>query len=273
MSTVLKWVGGKSKLMGEISKVLPEGKRLIEPFTGSCAVTMNTSYGSYVVADINQDLINLYGFVRDEPDRLIALSRKLFQESNTGDDYYRLRDIFNQRTSDSPEQAAIFLFLNRHGYRGLCRYNKKNRFNSPYGHYKKPFFPEREIYQLSEKLQKATLLCAGFQETLALAEPGDVVYCDPPYIKKSRFTQYHTSGFNLNDQQELVDLLETMYEKGVSVVASSHDSSDMREMYAAFEQQALIANRSVGVAAGNEKKASELIIHRIAVPHLLQEAG
>ncbi|WP_228736836.1 DNA adenine methylase, partial [Klebsiella variicola] len=32
---------------------------------------------------------------------------------------------------------VFFLYLNRHGYRGLCRYNKKGEFNVPYGNYKK----------------------------------------------------------------------------------------------------------------------------------------
>lgn len=274
MSTVLKWIGGKSTLMAEIGKVMPEGKRLIEPFAGSCAVTLNTSYDSYVVADINQDLIDLYRMVREQPDRLIALSRDLFSCCNSHDEYYRLRDVFNQRTSDHPTQAALFLFLNRHGYRGLCRYNKgKGEFNVPYGHYKKPFFPEKEIHRLSEKLQKATLLCMSFQETLALAEPGDVVYCDPPYIKKSRFTQYHSSGFDMAHQRVLVARLEELYEKGVSVVASSHDEPCMRDMYSAFQQKTLIAFRSVGVAAGDEKKANELLIHRPAKNTLLQATG
>ncbi len=273
MSAVLKWVGGKSTLMAEIGKVMPPGKRLIEPFAGSCAVTLNTSYERYVVADINQDLINLYRMIREQPESIISLSRNLFSCCNSHDEYYRLRDVFNQRTSDLLTQGALFLFLNRHGYRGLCRYNKrKGEFNVPYGHYKKPYFPEKEIHHLSEKLQNATLLCAGFKETLALAEPGDVVYCDPPYIKKSRFTQYHSSGFNMADQRELVVCLEGMYTKGVSVVASSHDEPYMRDMYSAFQQKKLIALRSVGVAAGDEKKADELLIYRHAKSTLLQIA-
>lgn len=260
--------------MAEIGKVMPDGKRLIEPFAGSCAVTLNTSYDSYVVADINQDLIDLYRMVREQPDSLIALSRDLFSRYNSHDEYYRLRDVFNKRTCDHPTQAALFLFLNRHGYRGLCRYNKgKGEFNVPYGHYKMPLFPEKEIRRLSDKLQKATLLCASFQETLALAEPGDVVYCDPPYIKKSRFTQYHSSGFDMAHQRELVARLEELYEKGVSVVASSHDEPCMRDMYSAFEQITLIAFRSVGVAAGDEKKANELLIHRPVKSDLMQVVG
>ncbi|MDH8051164.1 DNA adenine methylase, partial [Klebsiella pneumoniae] len=71
----------------------------MEPFAGSCAVTLNTSYERYVVADINQDLINLYRMIREQPESIISLSRNLFSCCNSHDEYYRLRDVFNQRTS------------------------------------------------------------------------------------------------------------------------------------------------------------------------------
>ncbi|EOC0011605.1 Dam family site-specific DNA-(adenine-N6)-methyltransferase [Cronobacter turicensis] len=268
MSSVLKWMGGKSTLMGEISKILPPGKRLIEPFAGSCAVSLASEYDSYIIADINEDLINLYLMVRDNPADLIMLSRGLFAFANSEREYYRLRNLFNERSCDTKFQAALFLYLNRHCYRGLCRYNKrKGEFNTPYGHYKKPFFPEQEIISLNKRLQKATLLCAGFQSTIALADEGDVIYCDPPYIKKGRFTQYHSSSYGLAEQNELITLLESMLEKGISVVASSHDEPFMRQLYSNFDQKHIIANRSVGVAAGPEKRAEELIVFRIAEIH------
>ncbi|EGT5675543.1 Dam family site-specific DNA-(adenine-N6)-methyltransferase [Cronobacter dublinensis subsp. dublinensis] len=274
MSTVLKWMGGKSTLMGEISRVLPPGKRLIEPFAGSCAVTLGTDYEDYIIADINQDLINLYIMVRDEPDELTRLSAEFFSFANTESEYYRLRDLFNERSCNIKHQSALFLYLNRHCYRGLCRYNKrKGEYNSPYGHYKKPYFPEKEILTLSQKLQKATIVCSGFQGTLALAEAGDVIYCDPPYIKKGRFTQYHSTSYGLSEQRELINMLESMLEKGISVVASSHDDSVMRHLYLNFAQKKIIAHRSVGVAAGAEKKAVELILYRIARNHVLARSA
>lgn len=60
MSTILKWAGNKTAIMSELKKHLPAGPRLVEPFAGSCAVMMETDYPSYLVADINPDLINLY---------------------------------------------------------------------------------------------------------------------------------------------------------------------------------------------------------------------
>lgn len=265
MSTVLKWAGGKTELMSEISRVLPAGNRLIEPFAGSCAVTVNTSFEQYIIADVNQDLIDLYSLVRDNPEALMAQGRDLFSHANNRDDYYELRELFNKRTSEPVYQSVLFLYLNRHGYRGLCRYNKgKGFFNVPYGHYKKPHFPEKEINRLNQKLQRSILMCAGFQETLMHAVPGDIVYCDPPYIAKGRFTEYHFSPFGMVEQRLLVDTLNQLAARGVSIVASSHDSPEMRDIYVGYEQKHVVARRSVGVAAGKGKSADELIVHRVA---------
>lgn len=265
MSTVLKWLGGKSSLMSEINRILPKGRRLIEPFVGSCAVAMNTSYDAYLLADINQDLIDLYSLIRDSPKEVTELARGLFACSNTCDEYYRLRTLFNERTSDKLFQSVLFLYLNRHGYRGMCRYNKSRcEFNVPYGHYKHPYFPEKEIQLLNSKLKKATLHCGSFHETLEQAEEGDIVYCDPPYIKKGRFTEYHSTAFSITQQNELVDSLNRLTARGVSVVVSSHDSEEIRSVFSGFQLTKVTARRSVGVAAGKEKFADELIAFRSA---------
>lgn len=71
MSTILKWAGNKIAIMSELKKHLPAGPRLVEPFAGSCAVMMETDYPSYLVADINPDLINLYK-------RLLLIARRLY---------------------------------------------------------------------------------------------------------------------------------------------------------------------------------------------------
>src|SRR5690606_37426905 len=106
----------------------------------------------------------------------------LFACNNFSEQYYVIREEFNQLHSlDLIWKAAYFLFLNRHCYRGLCRYNRAGHFNVPYGNYKAPYFPEAEIRTFAEKAQRATFICASYDETLALLVPGDVISCDPPY--------------------------------------------------------------------------------------------
>lgn len=123
MSTILKWAGNKTAIMAELKKHLPAGPRLVEPFAGSCAVMIETDYPHYLVADINPDLINLYQVIKNDVEYFIKEGRYLFEARNDPEAYYKTRQEFNLRHGGAIEQALYFLYLNRHGYRGLCRYN------------------------------------------------------------------------------------------------------------------------------------------------------
>lgn len=241
MSTILKWAGNKTAIMSELKKHLPAGPRLVEPFAGSCAVMMETDYPSYLVADINPDLINLYKKVAADCEAFISRARALFEEANREVAYYNIRQEFNYSTEITDFMKAVyFLYLNRHGYRGLCRYNKSGHFNIPYGNYKNPYFPEKEIRAFAEKAQRATFICASFDETLAMLKVGDVVYCDPPY--DGTFSGYHTDGFTEDDQYHLASILEHRSSEGHPVIVSNSNTSLTRSLYACVNCHCFIIN-------------------------------
>lgn len=258
MSTILKWAGNKTAIMPHLKKHLPAGPRLVEPFAGSCAVMMETDYPSYLIADINPDLISLYNVIKDKPELLISIGKDLFAKNKTAKDYYDIRKEFNHgRDWPADCRAAMFIYLNRHCYRGVCRYNKRGLFNVPYGNYKKPYFPETEIRAFAEKAQRATFICAGYEETLAQLLPGDVIYCDPPY--DGTFAGYHTAGFSEDDQYRLASILERRSSEGHPVVASNSDTLLIGSLYRNFTLHKITAARSMGVAAGKSKSAAEVI--------------
>ncbi|HDS1151335.1 TPA: DNA adenine methylase [Pluralibacter gergoviae] len=263
MSTILKWAGNKTAIMPELIKHLPAGPRLVEPFAGSCAVMMATDYPHYLVADINPDLISLYSVIKNKSELLITIAKGLFDKNNTAEDYYGIRKEFNcDRHWPAEWRAAMFLYLNRHCYRGLCRYNQKGQFNVPYGSYKSPYFPESEILAFAEKAQRATFICASYDETLALLQAGDVVYCDPPY--DGTFSGYHTAGFTEDDQYHLASILERRSSEGHPVIVSNSDTSLTRSLYRNFTRHRITAKRSMGVAAGDSKSAAEIIATKSA---------
>lgn len=262
MSTILKWAGNKTAIMPELIKHLPAGPRLVEPFAGSCAVMMATDYPHYLVADINPDLINLYLMIQKDHEAVIQIAKELFKDFNSDVQYYRVRQHFNYSIINEVEKAAYFLYLNRHGYRGLCRYNKKGEYNNPYGHYKKPYFPENEIRAFAEKAKRAAFICASYDETLALLQTGDVVYCDPPY--DGTFNGYHTAGFTEDDQYHLASILERRSSEGHPVIVSNSDTSLTRSLYRDFTRHRITAKRSMGVAAGDSKTAVEIIATKSA---------
>ncbi|WP_417313157.1 DNA adenine methylase [Enterobacter sp.] len=257
MSTILKWAGNKTAIMSELKKHLPAGPRLVEPFAGSCAVMMATDYPHYLVADINPDLINLYQVIKEDVNSFIHLVERIFSKFTTEEDYYKCRQFFNTVPLEPIEKAAYFLFLNRHCYRGLCRYNQRGLFNVPYGNYKKPYLPFDEIRAFAEKAVRATFICASYDETLAMLQAGDVVYCDPPY--DGTFSGYHTAGFSDDDQYDLASILVRRSSEGHPIIVSNSDTRLIRSFYRKFTLHLISTKRSIGVAAGEGKKADELI--------------
>ncbi|KGT95272.1 DNA adenine methylase [Erwinia typographi] len=257
MNTILKWPGSKSRIMPEINKHLPEGYRLVEPFAGSCAVMMNTDFPAYLVADVNPDLINLYRQIKEFEQQFIIVAFRTFAENRSEESYYTIREMFNHHPGlPLLDRAAYFLYLNRNGYRGMCRYNQKGHFNVPFGNYSEPYFPLAEISSFAEKARRATFICADFTETLNMVKAGDVVYCDPPY--HGTFTDYHGGGFGETQQYELASVLSDMANRH-PVIASNSNTSLVKSLYRQFDLHQITAPRSIGVAAGKGKRAEEII--------------
>lgn len=259
----LKWAGGKFKLIEALTERLPEGQRLVEPFVGAGSVFLNTDYSSYLLCDINKDLINLYQIVQREPERYITAAKALFvPEMNEKEAYYRVRAEFNLST-DPFLRSVYFLYMNRHGFNGLCRYNRKGGFNVPFGSYKKPYFPEKEIYAFSEKSQKAEFKCIGYEEAFELTCEGDVVYCDPPYAPLSTtasFTTYVGAGFSLDDQALLArKSRHTAIDKGFPVLISNHDIALTRELYHGATFSTIQVQRNISRKGSSRKKVDELM--------------
>jgi DNA adenine methylase len=230
----LKWAGNKYRIIAQLINLLPKAERLIEPFAGSCSVFLNTDYSQYLLAETNGDLINLYQHLQREGLHFIEYSRYFFNMStNQSDFYYQSRVQFNS-TQDLRLKAALFLYLNRHGYNGLCRYNSSGLFNVPFGQHPKPYFPFKEMLAFHQKAQYAQFQQADFQTTLQLARPGDVVYCDPPYLPLSataNFNQYGPAGFSLLQQKALASQAEQLAATGVYVIISNHDHPLIPELY------------------------------------------
>ena len=230
----LKWAGNKYRIIDRVRDALPEGKRLIEPFAGSAAVFLNTDYEHYIINDNNPDLIHLYNILKKDGAAFIKKCRYYFTPRyNNEEQYYKLRKKFND-SKDKYKRAILFVYLNRHGYNGLCRYNLKGGYNVPFGRYKSPYFPEKEMLTFHQKSQNATFVLSSFEEVIQSAKKGDVIYCDPPYVPLSdsaNFTNYSTGGFSIEKQQQLADLANETSAKGIPILISNHNTAFTRKAY------------------------------------------
>lgn len=262
MRPFLKWAGGKYRIVDRIKEVLPEGRRLVEPFVGSGTVFLNTDFQNYLLADINSDLIILYQVLQEQGLKFIDYCEKFFSpENNSKENFYEYRETFNN-TSDKVLKSALFLYLNRHCFNGLCRYNSKGEFNVPFGRYKKPYFPRREMEFFHEKSKVVNFICADFEEIMSSLAPGDVVYCDPPYVPLSdtaNFTSYSAEKFNQEQQAILTRLAENLAEKGVPVIISNHETKFTLSQYQKASIISFRVQRHISCNGAKRDKANELL--------------
>ncbi|QLB13417.1 DNA adenine methylase Dam [Bisgaardia hudsonensis] len=261
----LKWAGGKYRLTEEINKVLPKRKKcLIEPFVGAGSVFLNSQFERYILLDINPDLINLFNIVKQDVEYYIQESKKIFfhPQANTPIFYYQIRQQFNE-TKDNFQRSIFFLYLNRFGFNGLCRYNSKCEFNVPFGRYKTHYFPEKELRYFSQKAKSAVFICADFQEAFKLADKDTVIYCDPPYaplLQDTNFTGYAGNEFGLIHQQRLAELAkQVVLEKQVPVIISNHDTHFTRTIYQGAKIKRIRVQRFISQSSIKRVKVNELI--------------
>jgi len=277
--TFLKWAGNKTKVLPHIIPHIGYPKRYCEPFGGSLAVALNTPAEQYILNDVNKDLVAIYqNLVNANDDSFVQYCEELFTpENNTREAYLELREHFNQAT-DATERARLFIYLNKHCFNGLSRYNSKGEFNVPYGREFKDkntkekkienaYFPKEEMmnfrmYFLSKQLVRFTSLSFEDLSLYEDLEVGDVVYFDPPYVRASdtaNFTSYATDGFTSDQQVHLARLAESLSSKGIRVIVSNHDVPVTRELYKSATIYPIQVSRTIAAKGGSRKKANELI--------------
>lgn len=260
----LKWAGAKTKLLPAIRAVAPsEARRFVEPFVGSGVVALNLGHALNLIADANPDLVAVYRVLQSEGDAFIENCAPLFlPETNCAAAFYALRTEFNS-TTDARRKAALFIYLNRHGYNGLCRYNAKGGFNAPFGRYEGPRLPRERMQAFHAFLQRCEIRHADFREIMAEAGAGDFVYCDPPYVPVSataNFTDYARGGFAARDQAALADSCAVAAARGACVVVSNHDTPETRDLYrGADECHELLVARRISCDSSTRAHVRELL--------------
>lgn len=260
----LKWAGAKTRLVHALKPLFPAGKsRLVEPFVGAGALFLNTDFSANLLCDSNRDLISVYQILQQNGVQFVDSCQALFTpENNREEKFYAIRTEFN-RCRDAERRAALFIYLNRHCYNGLCRYNQDGNFNTPFGRYTRPYFPRKEMLVFGSQLAKASLAVQDFRVTIDQARAGDVVYCDPPYVALSstaNFTSYAAGGFSESDQRELAEVSRKAANRGVVVIISNHDTPYTRDLYAsASELVGVMVQRNISCNGDRRTKARELI--------------
>lgn len=197
----LKWAGGKRWQIPHISPLWQRHayRRMVEPFSGGLAITLGVLPVRALVNDANPHLVNFYRWLKKG-------LRIDIEMTNDEQVFYRHRERFNallrSRKGQTREAAALFYYLNRTGFNGLCRFNQRGEFNVPFGRYKRihytsDFSAYRDVFA-SWEITNTDI------ESVPLA-PDDFVYADPPYDVE--FTAYSAGGFTMADQERTAAFL------------------------------------------------------------------
>jgi DNA adenine methylase len=260
----LKWAGGKSKLLNRILPVIAGQRRLIEPFIGSAVVAINAPHEAVLASDQNRDLILTYHEVQRDPQAVIDEARTLFlPETNARESFDALRAEFNNGAVGK-RRAALFIYLNRHGFNGLCRYNGKGKFNVPFGRYDSPQLPAEAIRSFARLAHpdRVSFEVADFEALMEQAGPGDAVYCDPPYVPLSAsasFTGYAEGAFGPTEQERLARAARRAASRGAVVAISNHDTPYTRSLYEGACIEAFPVQRMIS-AKGDDRWAAREVL-------------
>ncbi len=264
----LKWVGGKRQslphLMNIISHIDSFG-RYYEPFVGGGALYYELWKGDFLASgatltDINEKLIECYIQIRDNVENVIS---QLLKHANNHNNtyYYSVRC----KIPRSPEaRAARLIYLNKTCYNGLFRENSRGEFNVPLGRYTNPCICDiTTLRACSLALSSAHISAKSFEYVVEMAQPGDLVYFDPPYQPTSRtasFTSYSKGGFNENCQRKLAEVFSTLALRGVYVLLSNSDTPLVNNIYQSFRISRTLARRNINSRCDLRGNTSEVAI-------------
>lgn len=293
----LKWAGGKSQLIPELSSRLPKViihtgiiDSYIEPFVGGGAfffyLKSKFDIKNSYLFDINRELIIGYKVIQNDYKRLIDILKELqasYISKNEKDRYnyfYSIRRDYNNQinffdyneyNSEWIMRAAYLIFLNKTCFNGLFRQNIKGEFNVPWGKYKNPKICDKEnLKQVNLALKNTEILYGDFSESSKYITKNSLVYFDPPYRPinpTSSFTSYSKENFTEEDQVRLADYFREIDKKGAYQILSNSDPKNENSkddffdnLYKGFNIERVNAKRVINCDPNKRGEIKELII-------------
>lgn len=215
---LLKWIGNKQRFAHEIASYFPHDfGTYYEPFIGSAAVLGTLSPRRAVGSDSFAPLVEIWQTLRETPGTLKRWYTERWELMAAGDKLETYERI--KRSYNSSPNASDLLFLCRSCYGGVVRFRKADGYMSTPVGIHDPISPQsfgRRVDEWHRRTQGATFRHMEYKEAIETAQPGDLVYCDPPY-SHSQAILYGAQSFSL---ARLLQEIARCKERGVYVALS-----------------------------------------------------
>lgn len=227
----LRWAGGKTWLITYLDGIIGniDINHYHEPFLGGGAVFFNIKrHNRAYLSDENEELINSYLCVRDNPEAVIQLIQEY---ENTAEFYYYLR---GQLPADNVSRAARFIFLNQTSYNGLYRVNRQGQYNVPYGNRTFWQFDAEKIWEASRRLKNTNIKSCDFEANKYSIKQHDLVFLDPPYTvshNNNGFIKYNRNLFSLDDQYRLSRFIDYIKRKDAYYILTNAAHQTIAEIF------------------------------------------
>lgn len=260
---ILRWAGSKKKLLPLLAAATPPKiNRYVEPFAGSAILFLRLGIESAVLGDINSDLIDTYGSLRDHPR---AIWNRVSAMSQDESYYYELR-AKDPVSLGKLDRAARFIYLNRFCFNGVYRTNRQGGFNVArgYGHL---YVPDYSVFaEMAAALRCVDLYCGDFEPVVEQAQRGDFLYLDPPYAlgEKRDRGEYGTGAFREPDEDRLVEAIRRASHRGANVLLSYSPSPRVIRNLPGWQVHELTVARNVAGFADSRRQAQEILVSNYA---------
>jgi DNA adenine methylase len=262
----IKSQGIKTQLVPWISSIVPNkfNGRWVEPFMGTGVVAFNLATNYSLLCDINPHLINFYESILKGQITAKTIKDYLVREGallleNGESHYYYIRGRFNK--SHDP---LDFLFLNRAGFNGMIRFNRKGEFNIPFcrkpNRFAKAYITKivNQVLHVQKllKVKDFSFSCQSFEKTIAGCESKDIIYCDPPYV--DRHVDYY-NGWDEKQEKLLYDSLSTTKAKFILSTWHHNDYRENRYIKSLWSNFNILTKEHFYHVGGKEKNRNSMI--------------
>jgi DNA adenine methylase len=248
MKTFIRWQGNKSKHINKFIQYIPHFTgTYIEPFLGSGALLLKLQPKKWIVNDINKDLINIWKYVKSDPQGIIDIFTEFgtyFKPLSKQDKVKYCKEITSKIESMPYDikRASMYLLMKFCAYMGNILHKNIFRFpsldmniflNNNYTFLKQNNYDN--ILQVNKFLnnKNGKIFNKSYEKILDKAKEGDFVFLDPPYIESTNYDFNYNKDEVLDESfiQELYIQLKKLDERNVKWLMTQADTQQIKDIF------------------------------------------